>query len=123
MEQILDCEIFRKLVHAKKRTIVYTNHAIAQARKRNIILDKEGMIPVFERDLSEKPYRVVECESENPKERKFKAYYQASGGGFMVYILVLNSQTRLISTYKTSKKLQQKMYDYEKSTVRRTKRK
>lgn len=114
MEHTISEEIFTKLLHSKERESVYTAHAIEQARKRSIISDQEKVIPVFERDIKSKPYLVVEQDSEEDGERKFKVYYESPAGGFMAYILVLNKWIRVITIYKTSKELQRKVYRYER---------
>ena len=120
MERTISEDVFTKLYHAKERELVYTKHAIKQAKKRDIISDQDGTISKFEKDLKEnKPYKVVEQDSEDANERKFKAYYQDPAGGFMVYIVVLNKRTRLISIYRTSKKLQKDMYHFERSWVQK----
>ena len=122
MERAISEEAFTKLLLAKEREVVYTYHAIKQAKKIDIIADHEGTVPKFEKDIKEnKPYKVVEQDLENSNERKFKVYYQnqAACGGFMVYIVVLNKRTRLISIYRTSKKLQKDMYHYERSWVQK----
>lgn len=125
MERAVSEETFLKLPNAKERILVYTAHAVRQARKRGIISDDERTVPRFEKDLQgNKPYKVVEQDSENTNERKFKVYFQARApeGGFMAYIVVLNKQMRLISIYRTSKKLQETIYNYERSLVQKAPR-
>ncbi len=62
-------------------------------------------------DITEKePYKVVEQECETKDERKFKAYYPSDLGGFSCYIFVIDGEIRLVSLYRTTKKLQQRVY-------------
>ena len=115
MEEKLDADIFLKLFAQKKREIQYTEHAIQRARIRKLIPENELSVKRFEMDMyNNKPDVVVEQISENPEERKFKVYYKSPDGGFVAYILSIDGQIRLITTYKTSKSLQEKIYKHMK---------
>lgn len=110
------------LLCKKPRNLEYTRHSISRARKRELISEDGETVPEFERDLLEgDPRVVVEQDSEGIHERKFKAYYRSPSGGFVVYIFVLNDQTRLISVYRTSKKIQEAVYNCERKMVRKRK--
>ncbi len=120
MEKRISKEFFRKLLHNKTRSLKYTSHSIDRAVKRAIITRTEETIPRFEKDVhGNDPYLVVEQDSDSPAERKFKLYYRAPEGGFIAYIVVLNNQMRLISVYKTTKSIQQKMYKCEKAMMKK----
>ena|GEM_PF-1063005 len=120
MEKIISKEFFRKVFNDKTRILKYTLHSIERARKRSIITKSEETIPKFEKDIYENaPYLIVEQDSDSPAERKFKLYYRDSEGGFIAYIFVLNKQMRLISVYKTTKSIQEKLYKYEKAMTKK----
>lgn len=110
MELPVEAGVFERMLRSKERKLEYTAHSIRRARKRAIIAEHENTIPRFEDDLNNSaPYKVVEQPSENPGERKFKIYYR-SQSGFMVYVIVLDGQIRLLSVYRTSKKIQKMLY-------------
>lgn len=114
MEKIVDKKAFAELLNIKSRSFAYTRHSIKRARKREVINENEETVPRFEKDLYEAgPYLVIEQDSEYAHERKFKLYYRSQEGGFIAYILVLNDQVRLISVYRTSKKIQEAAYKCE----------
>lgn len=122
MERIISKKAFMALLCKKPRNLEYTRHSISRARKRELISEDGETVPEFERDLLEgDPRVVVEQDSEGIHERKFKAYYRSPSGGFVVYIFVLNDQTRLISVYRTSKKIQEAVYNCERKMVRKRK--
>jgi hypothetical protein len=118
MEKKIDAEDFLKLLRAKKRKTIYTEHSIQRAKARKLISNGEATIKIFEKDLEEKtPDIVVEQTSENPDERKFKIYYRSSETGFYTYVITINGGVRLITAYKTSKSLQRKVYKHLKRGI------
>ena len=120
MEKILSKEFFKKLLDNKTRKLKYTAHSIDRAIKRGIINKAQKTVPRFEEDiLGRNPYLVIEQHLDSKDEKKFKLYYRAPEGGFIAYIFVLNSQMRLISVYKTTKSIQQKMYKCEKAMMKK----
>lgn len=120
LEKKINNEFFRKLLHSKTRSLRYTTHSIERAVKRKIINKNEKTIPRFEKDIGNKdPHLAVEQTSEFEGERKFKLYYRAPEGGFIAYILALNKQMRLISVYKTTKSIQEKLYKHEKAIMKK----
>jgi hypothetical protein len=92
---------FRKLITQKNRVVVFTNHAVARSSQR--ILPKS----VVEFDLlNSVPAVVIEQESEVKGERKFNVYYFQREGLFHRYVVCINSQIRVITMLRSSKKLQ-----------------
>jgi hypothetical protein len=115
MEETIEVHIFLEMLRQKTRDIAYTRHSIRQAKMRKIIADKETKIEKFEKDFQEEePYCVVEQTSETVAERKFKLYYRSHEGGFVVYIISMDGQIRLITVYRTTKSIQEKVYKYAK---------
>jgi len=116
IESLIDVNVFLKLLKEKKREILFTAHAVSQAKNRNLIGEDEAGIGIFVQDITlGMPHRVVEQSSEKPGERKFKAYYLSSSGGYMCYILTMDGQISLITIYRTSKRLQKNIYKYRKA--------
>jgi hypothetical protein len=120
LERAVEATIFVNLILAKPRRVVCTLHAIERAMRRGITDENQIAISRFEIDVMERiPYLVMEQDSEHISERKFKTYYRAQEGGFIVYIVAINDHIRLISTYRTSKKLQEEVYACEKRWQKR----
>jgi hypothetical protein len=98
------------LLKAKSREVVCPQHAVSKAILRGIISHPDDCIPLVEKDLYKRePHIVVEQEPEGG-ERRFRAYYRYPEWGFIAYIILINSQIRLKTVYKTSKKIQKKAY-------------
>lgn len=116
MEELIEIDAFLKRLRHKERQIVYTFHAINEAKRRKLISENEKEIKIFEADIKEGTiYLGVEQSSELPGEKKFKLYYHYREGGFIVYVISLDGEIRLITVYRTSKSLQKKVYKYIKS--------
>lgn len=115
MEKNIETAVFLKILKQKNRSIVYTNHALAQAIQRGFITNDQTIIPEFENDIKEEPSVVVEQGSESRDEKKFKIYYESKQlGEFMCYVIKVDGQITLITLYRTSKKLQKSIYKYRK---------
>ena len=111
VEDLIDTDEFVALLKKKQRKIKYTSHSQEGANNRNLADDKTRIDEIFETDLKEhNPYKVFEQTCETPGERKFKLYFMSSSGGFMCYVIVLNDELRLITVYRTTKNLQEKIY-------------
>lgn len=118
MEEKVDPDEFIKLLKGKDRNILLTDHSLKQAKMRQIIKDDETDIKQFKTDIYNKiPFLVAEQDSENPNVRKFKLYYRSTKKGFIVYIISVNAQIRLITIYPTTKSLQKQIYKYRKRGV------
>jgi hypothetical protein len=114
MESAFSPGDFLTLIRQKERRIVYTAHAIRQARDRGLI-GAEGGIKRLEADLLKEPAIAVEQDSEKPDERKFKLYYGLpEEGGFIAYVITTDGELRVITAYRTSKTLQKKIYKFMK---------
>jgi hypothetical protein len=114
MEKFVSADFFLILIKQKKREIIFTEHAIQRAVRRDIICEGKSQIRQFSKDIQRRPDMVVEQDSEISGQRKFKAYYRSSGKGFMTYVLTINSAIRLITIYRTSRNLQKKLYKSRK---------
>src|SRR3989338_6833674 len=113
MEELVEIATFLELLKQKERKITYTFHAISEAKYRKLISENETEIKVFESDINEGTiYLIVEQASEIPDEKKFKLYCHYPKGGFIIYIIAINAEIRLITVYRTSKSLQKKLYKY-----------
>jgi len=118
METKISVSDFLKTLKQKARDISYTEHSIQRAKTRKIISEAESIIKRFEKDIKDSnPDVVVEQTSENPDERKFKAYYKAIEGGFMTYIIILDGYIRLLTIYRTSKTKQEQVYKHAKRVI------
>jgi len=114
MERAFSPSDFLTLIRQKERRIVYTDHAIRQARDRGLI-GAEDEIKRLEADLLEEPAIAIEQDSEKPGERKFKLYYGfPSEGGFIAYVITTDGELRVITAYRTSKSMQKKVYKFMK---------
>jgi len=114
----VECEIsvkiFIEIIKRRQRDVVYTGHSIEKGRLRQF-LSEGDQIKVFDADINGKePFKIIEQGCETQGERKFKAYYQSSLGGFMCYIFVIDGQIRLVSLYRTTKRIQKQIYKYGK---------
>ncbi|HII38978.1 TPA: hypothetical protein HA318_03165 [Candidatus Micrarchaeota archaeon] len=101
---IMAIEEFKALLESKRRILRLTIHAQEQAEKRIIPFQ------VIERDLlHEQPVLVVEQSCETQNERKFDVYYPQSGVYFHRFVIVLNSELRVITVMRTSKDYQKRL--------------
>ena len=119
METIIDTQEYLKLIRRQDRKIVYRKHAIKQAIERDFIRNGMETIPSFEKDISENtPHLAVQQTCETKDHKQFKVYYGSALGGYSVYILILNEQMYVISTYRTTKNLQKKIFKLERSKIK-----
>ncbi len=94
---------FLGLLKSKSRRLAYTIHSEGQSQKRHLPLS------VFEKDLKgSSPVAIKEQESESTGERKFDLYYLQSGDYFHRYVIVINSEIRLITLMRVSREIQKK---------------
>ena len=106
---------FLILLRKKQRVVFNTDHSIEKAKRRQFISDTENNVDLLEADLKREPHLVVEQDCKTPNERQFKVYYPSSKGGYACYVLVMDGQIRLVTIYRTTKKLQEQVYKYERA--------